>query len=256
MKLKLKGTNNMELKKNCLVTGGSRGIGKAIALALASMGSNVAITYARSAEAAELVVKEIQNSGVKGMSFQADATNFEKADEVITKIVEEWGTLDVLINNAGITQDNLILRMTEENWDAVINTNLKSVFNYSKAATKPMMRARGGSIINIGSVVGLSGNAGQSNYSASKAGIIGFTKSFAKELASRNIRANVIAPGYILTEMTEKLDEKVLESIKKETPLGRAGNAEEVSNVVAFLASDMSSYITGEVIRVDGGMAM
>lgn len=246
----------MELKKNCLVTGGSRGIGKAIALALASMGSNVAITYARSAEAAESVVKEIESKGVKGLSFQADATNFEIAEEVITNIVEEWGTLDVLVNNAGITQDNLILRMTEENWDAVINTNLKSIFNYSKAATKPMMRARGGSIINIGSVVGISGNAGQSNYSASKAGIIGFTKSFAKELASRNIRANVIAPGYILTEMTEKLDDKVLDSIKKETPLGRAGNPDEVSNVVAFLASDMSSYITGEVIRVDGGMAM
>jgi len=146
--------------------------------------------------------------------------------------------------------------MNEEQWDAVIDTNLKSVFNYSKAAAKPMMRARGGSIINIGSVVGISGNAGQSNYSASKAGLIGFTKSYAKELASRNIRANVVAPGYIMTEMTEKLDEKVLESIKQETPLGRAGNPDEVSNVVAFLASDLSSYITGEVLRVDGGMAM
>lgn len=242
--------------KNCLVTGGSRGIGKSIALVLAKAGANVAITYARSAEAAEAVVEEIEKKGVKATSYQADATEFGRAEEVISDIVENWGSLDVLVNNAGITKDNLILRMDEQAWDDVITTNLKSIFNYSKAAAKPMMRARGGSIINISSVVGLSGNAGQSNYAASKAGIIGFTKSYAKELASRNIRANVVAPGYILTEMTEKLSEKVLEAIKQETPLGRAGNPEEVSNVVAFLASDISSYITGEVIRVDGGMAM
>ncbi|MEX0646704.1 MAG: 3-oxoacyl-[acyl-carrier-protein] reductase [Balneolaceae bacterium] len=247
----------MDLKgKNCLVTGGSRGIGKSIALTLAGMGANVAITYSRSADAADAVVKEITKNGSGGMAFQADATDFEKAGEVITKIVDEWGSLDVLVNNAGITKDNLILRMSEEQWDDVINTNLKSIFNYSKAAARPMMKARGGSIINISSVVGLSGNAGQSNYAASKAGIVGFTKSFAKELASRNIRANVVAPGYILTEMTETLSEKVLEGIKQETPLGRAGNPEEISNVVAFLASNLSSYITGEVIRVDGGMAM
>lgn len=242
--------------KNCLVTGGSRGIGKSIALELSKLGANVAITYARSKDAAEEVVKMIEENSVKGAAYQADAVNFEKAEEVILAVVDSWGSLDVLVNNAGITRDNLILRMSEDQWDDVIETNLKSIFNYSKAAAKPMMRARGGSIINVGSVVGISGNAGQSNYSASKAGIIGFTKSFAKELASRGIRANVIAPGYILTEMTEKLDEKVLEAIKQETPLGRAGNPEEVSNVVAFLASDMSSYITGEVIRVDGGMAM
>lgn len=247
----------MDLKgKNCLVTGGSRGIGRTIAEQLASLGANVAITYARSAEAAKEVVKAIEEHGVKGKEYQADAVDFAKAEEVISSVFDEWGSLDILVNNAGITRDNLILRMNEEQWDEVINTNLKSVFNYSKAATKPMMRAKKGSIINIGSVVGLSGNAGQSNYSASKAGIIGFTKSFAKELASRNIRANVIAPGYILTEMTGKLDKKVLDSIKQETPLGRAGNPEEVSNAVAFLASDLSSYITGEVIRVDGGMAM
>ncbi|WP_234572845.1 3-oxoacyl-[acyl-carrier-protein] reductase [Rhodohalobacter sp. 614A] len=242
--------------KNCLVTGGSRGIGKSIALVLAKAGANVAITYARSAEAAEEVVKEIETEGVQGTSYQADATEFGRAEEVISNIVEKWGSLDVLVNNAGITKDNLILRMDEQAWDDVITTNLKSIFNYSKAAAKPMMRARGGSIINISSVVGISGNAGQSNYAASKAGIIGFTKSYAKELASRNIRANVVAPGYILTEMTENLSEKVLETIKQETPLGRAGEPEEVSNVVAFLASDISSYITGEVIRVDGGMAM
>lgn len=242
--------------KNCLVTGGSRGIGKSIALVLAKAGANVAITYARSAEAAKAVVEEIEKEGVKATSYQADAIEFGRAEEVISDIVENWGSLDVLVNNAGITKDNLILRMDEQAWDEVITTNLKSIFNYSKAAAKPMMRARGGSIINISSVVGLSGNAGQSNYAASKAGIIGFTKSYAKELASRNIRANVVAPGYILTEMTENLSEKVLEAIKQETPLGRAGNPEEVSNVVAFLASDISSYITGEVIRVDGGMAM
>lgn len=247
----------MDLKdKNCIVTGGSRGIGKQIALTFAKLGANIAITYSRSADAAKEVVSEIEKSGSKAIALQADATDFQKAEEVVARVVEEWGSLDVLVNNAGITKDNLILRMNEEQWDAVINTNLKSVFNYSKAAAKPMMRARGGSIVNIGSVVGISGNAGQSNYSASKAGLIGFTKSYAKELASRNIRANVVAPGYILTEMTEQLDEKVLESIKQETPLGRAGDAVEVSNVVAFLASDLSSYITGDVIRVDGGMSM
>ncbi len=247
----------MNLKdKNCLVTGGSRGIGKSIALKLAELGANVAITYSRSSEAADEVVKEIQAFGVKGVAMQADAVDFARADEVVSEIVNDWGSLDVLVNNAGITKDNLLLRLDEQAWDDVINTNLKSVFNYSKAATKPMMRARGGSIINISSVVGLSGNAGQSNYAASKAGIIGFTKSFAKELSSRNIRANVIAPGYITTEMTGSLDEKVLEAIKTETPLGRAGEPEEVAHCVAFLASEWSSYITGEVIRVDGGMAM
>jgi 3-oxoacyl-[acyl-carrier protein] reductase len=247
----------MNLKgKNSLVTGGSRGIGKAIAEVLASYGSNVAITYARSADAANEVVTLLESKGVKAMAIQADAVDFAKAEEAIASVTEAWGSLDVLVNNAGITRDNLILRMSEEQWDDVITTNLKSIFNYSKAAAKPMMRSRGGSIINISSVVGISGNAGQSNYAASKAGIIGFTKSYAKELASRNIRANVIAPGYILTEMTEKLDDKVLDGIKAETPLGRAGEADEVAQAVAFLASDLSSYITGEVIRVDGGMAM
>jgi len=243
-------------KKNCLVTGGSRGIGKAIALKFAQLGANVAITYARSKEAADEVVSEMKEKGVDAKAYQADAVNLGKAEDVISDIVTEWGSLDVLVNNAGITKDNLILRMDEKAWDDVIQTNLKSVFNYSKAAVKPMMRARGGSIINISSVVGISGNAGQSNYAASKAGIIGFTKSYAKELASRNIRANVVAPGYITTEMTENLSEKVLDAIKNETPLGRPGEPDEVSNTVAFLASSLSSYITGEVIRVDGGMAM
>jgi 3-oxoacyl-[acyl-carrier protein] reductase len=242
--------------KNCLVTGGSRGIGKSIAETLGSYGANVAITYASSKEAAENVVDTLKSQGVKAMALQADAVDFSKSEDVVQQVAEEFGQIDVLVNNAGITRDNLLLRMSEEQWDEVIDTNLKSVFNYSKAVAKPMMRARGGSIINISSVVGISGNAGQSNYSASKAGIIGFTKSFAKELSSRNIRANVVAPGYITTEMTGELSEKLLESIKKETPLGRAGEPQEIANVVAFLASDLSSYITGDVIRVDGGMAM
>lgn len=242
--------------KNALVTGGSRGIGKAIALKLAELGANVVVTYARSADAANAVKDEITAMGRKSMAVQADAASLEKANELIQQIINEWGKLDILVNNAGITKDNLILRMNEQQWDDVIETNLKSVFNYSKAAAKPMMRNRGGSIINIGSVVGISGNAGQTNYAASKAGIIGFTKAYAKELASRNIRANVIAPGYIVTEMTEELDEKLLQTIKEDTPLGRAGESEEVAETVAFLASDSSSYITGEVIRVDGGMAM
>ncbi|MCH2448667.1 MAG: 3-oxoacyl-[acyl-carrier-protein] reductase [Gracilimonas sp.] len=242
--------------KTCLVTGGSRGIGRAIALKLADFGADVVITYSRSADAAEEVKAEIEKKGRKSKALQADAVSLARAEEVVNEIVEDWGKLDVIVNNAGITKDNLILRMTEEQWDDVITTNLKSIFNYSKAAAKPMMRNRGGSIINISSVVGISGNAGQSNYAASKAGIIGFTKSYAKELSSRNIRANVVAPGYILTDMTGELDEKVLEGIKAETPLGRAGEANEVADAVVFLASDMSSYITGEVIRVDGGMAM
>lgn len=242
--------------KTALVTGGSRGIGKAIALKLAEYGADVAITYARSVDAAEEVKSEIEEMGRKAKALQADAVNFDKAEEAIKEITDDWGKLDILVNNAGITRDNLILRMSEEQWDEVIETNLKSIFNYSKAVAKPMMRNRGGSIINISSVVGISGNAGQSNYAASKAGIIGFTKSYAKELASRNIRSNVVAPGYILTEMTGELDEKVLEGIKEETPLGRAGEADEVADAVVFLASDASSYITGEVLRVDGGMAM
>ena len=248
---------NLSLEgKTALVTGGSRGIGRSIALALAELGADVALTYASSVDAANDVKKEIEDKGRKAKAIQADAVNLDKAEEVISDLTDDWDKLDILVNNAGITRDNLILRMNEEQWDQVIDTNLKSIFNYSKAVAKPMMRNRGGSIINISSVVGISGNAGQSNYAASKAGIIGFTKSYAKELASRNIRANVVAPGYITTEMTDELDEKVLESIKEETPIGRPGDADEVAAAVAFLASELSSYITGEVIRVDGGMAM
>lgn len=242
--------------KTALVTGGSRGIGKAIALTLAEYGADVAITFASSVDAANQVKEQIQDKGRKSKAIQADAVKLEKAQDVISEITENWEKLDILVNNAGITRDNLILRMSEDDWDQVIDTNLKSIFNYSKAVAKPMMRNRGGSIINISSVVGISGNAGQSNYAASKSGIIGFTKSYAKEFASRNIRANVIAPGYITTEMTDELDEDILAAIEEETPLNRAGDAEEVASTVLFLASDLSSYITGETIRVDGGMAM
>ncbi|WP_441000191.1 3-oxoacyl-[acyl-carrier-protein] reductase [Fodinibius sp. SL11] len=242
--------------KTALVTGGSRGIGRAIALTLADYGADVAITFASSVDAANEVKEEIEAKGCRSKAIQADAVKLDKAEEVINELINDWEKLDILVNNAGITRDNLILRMSEEQWDQVIDTNLKSIFNYSKAVAKPMMRNRGGSIINISSVVGLSGNAGQSNYAASKAGIIGFTKSYAKEFASRNIRANVVAPGYITTEMTDELDEKISEAIEEETPMARAGDAEEVANTVLFLASDLSSYITGETVRVDGGMAM
>ncbi len=248
---------NLDLSgKVALITGGSRGIGKAIAKAFASTGAYVAITYANSSSSAEQVTKEIKELGSDALSIQANSSDFNRANEVIDEVVQKWGKIDILVNNAGITRDGLILRMTEDQWDQVIETNLKGIFNYSKAVARPMMKIRGGSIINIGSIVGLTGNSGQSNYAASKAGLVGFTKSYAKELASRNIRANVVAPGYILTDMTDALDEKVLEGIKEATPLGRAGNVEEVAATCLFLASDLSSYITGEVIRVDGGMAI
>lgn len=243
-------------QKNCLVTGGSRGIGKSIALELAEKGANVTITYSRSADAANEVVSEIEKHGVKGLALQADAVDANKAAEVINQIGEEFGGVDVLVNNAGITRDTLIMRMSEEQWDEVITTNLKSVFNYSKLVLRPMMKQRAGSIINIGSVVGIGGNAGQTNYAASKAGVIGFTKSLAKEVASRNIRANVVAPGYITTDMTGQLDEKQLETINSAIPLGRPGESKEVAQTVSFLASPLSSYITGSVIPVDGGMGM
>ncbi len=242
--------------KTALVTGGSRGIGKSIALHLAAAGANVVLTYARSSEAANEVVRQIKEMGRDALAVQADAVDFAEAEKVVSDTIEKFKSLDILVNNAGITRDTLIMRMSEEQWDDVIRTNLKSVFNYSKAVIRPMMKTRAGSIINISSVVGVAGNAGQTNYAASKAGIIGFSKSLAKEVASRNIRVNVIAPGYISTEMTGQLDENILKSIEAQIPLKRAGEPEEVANAVVFLASDAASYLTGAVLGVDGGMGM
>lgn len=243
--------------KVALITGGSRGIGKAIVQALAKAGAHVAFTYARSKEAADTLASTIQAEfSVKAIAIQADAADAQAASDTVDQVVKELGQLDIVVNNAGITRDTLLMRMSEEQWDEVITTNLKSVFNYTKAAIRPMMRARKGSIINISSVVGLQGNAGQANYAASKAGIVGFSKSIAKELGSRNVRVNVVAPGYIKTDMTDQLDEKVLDAIKAQTPLGRAGEVNEIAQPVVFLASDQASYVTGHVFNVDGGMAM
>lgn len=237
-----------------LVTGGSRGIGAAIAEKLAKNGAHVAITYVSSPEKAMEVVEKIKSYGVNGKAYQSNAADHSQSEHLVAQVIADFGGLDILVNNAGITKDNLLLRMTEEQWDQVMLTNLKSVFNLTKHASKHMMRNRKGSIINISSVVGEFGNAGQSNYAASKAGMIGFTKSIAKELASRNIRCNAIAPGFIETEMTHVLDEKTKETFLKSIPLGRLAQAEEVADVVAFLASDQSSYVTGQVISVCGGL--
>ena len=240
--------------KNTLVTGASKGIGRSVALRFAEEGANVAFTYLSSVEQGEALERELQAKGVKAKGFRSDASDFAQAEKLINDVVTEFGTLDVLINNAGITMDNLLLRMTEEAWDKVISVNLKSCFNTVKAVAKPMMKQRGGSIINMTSVVGLKGNAGQANYAASKAGIIGFTKSIALELGSRGIRSNAIAPGFIETEMTGKLDEKTVQSWRDAIPLKRGGRPEDVANACVFLASDMSTYISGQVLQVDGGM--
>jgi len=242
--------------KIALVTGGSRGIGASIVECLAKNGANVALTYVSSPEKAEEVAQRCAAHGVVARAYQSNAAVHADAEQLIQQVVSDFGGLDVLVNNAGITKDNLILRMTEEQWDQVITTNLKSCFNLTKHAAKQMMRTRNGSIINISSVVGVFGNAGQSNYAASKAGMIGFTKSMAKELASRNIRCNALAPGFIETEMTHVLDEKTKESFMKAIPLGRLARPEEVAQAVLFLASDQSSYITGQVLSVCGGMNM
>jgi 3-oxoacyl-[acyl-carrier protein] reductase len=242
--------------KTALITGAGRGIGRSIAITLAQAGADVAITYARSSSAAEQVRAEIEAMGRKALIYQADAVDAKRADEVVGDLVKQWGRLDVLVNNAGITKDTLIMRMSEDQWDDVIQTNLKSVFNYSKSAVRPMMKQRTGSIINIGSVVGVSGNAGQTNYSASKAGMIGFTKSLAKELASRNIRVNLIAPGYITTDMTDQLNEATLQAIEKSIPLGKAGDPQDIALAVQYLSSDAASYVTGIVLHIDGGMVM
>ena len=240
--------------KTALVTGASKGIGRKIAEKFAEQGANVAFTYLSSVEKGQALEEELQSFGTKIKGYRSDASKFDEAEELIGNVVKEFGTIDIVVNNAGITKDGLLMRMTEENWDEVIDVNLKSVFNVTKAVSKVMMKARKGSIINMSSVVGVQGNAGQANYAASKAGIIGFSKSMAKELGSRNIRTNVIAPGFIRTEMTDVLDPKVVEGWEANIPLKRAGETEDVANACLFLASDLSSYISGQVISVCGGM--
>ena len=240
--------------KNVLITGASKGIGNAIARTLAEQGANVAFTYLSSIERAEVLEQELRVVGGKVKGYRSDASDFNAADQLINNVVNDFGSLDVLINNAGITQDNLLVRMNEAAWDEVININLKSVFNTVKAATRTFLKQKRGSIINMTSVVGIKGNAGQTNYAASKAGIIGLTKSVALELGSRNVRCNAIAPGFIETEMTEKLDEKTVQGWRDAIPLKRGGSPEDVAHCALFLASDLSTYITGQVIQVDGGM--
>ncbi|MUP45566.1 3-oxoacyl-[acyl-carrier-protein] reductase [Gramella sp. BOM4] len=240
--------------KNAIITGGSRGIGKGIAEVFAKHGANVAFTYNSSTEAAEALAKELEGFGVKAKAYKSNAASFSEAQELVDKVNEEFGSIDILINNAGITKDNLLMRMSEEDFDKVIEVNLKSIFNMTKAVQRTMLKQRSGSIINMSSVVGVTGNAGQANYAASKAGIIGFSKSMAQELGSRNIRTNVIAPGFIETEMTEKLDEKTVQGWRDAIPLKRGGKPEDIANACVYLGSDLSSYVTGQVIHVDGGM--
>lgn len=240
--------------KTALITGASKGIGRGMALKYAEHGANVAFTYLSSVEQGEALEKELQAQGVRAKGYRSDASDYTAANELITNVVADLGGLDILINNAGITMDNLLLRMTEEMWDKVININLKSCFNTVKAVSRTFMKQRSGSIINITSVVGIKGNPGQANYAASKAGIIGFTKSIALELGSRGIRCNAIAPGFIETEMTDKLDEATVNLWREAIPLKRGGQPEDVADCAVFLGSDMSSYMSGQVLQVDGGM--
>jgi 3-oxoacyl-[acyl-carrier protein] reductase len=240
--------------KVALITGATRGIGKGIARKFAEQGANIAFTYVSSVEHATALEQELSALGIKAKGYKSDAGDFKAADELVNSVVTEFGTIDILVNNAGITRDTLLMRMSEQQWDEVINANLKSVFNMTKAVQKPMLKQRNGSIINMSSVVGVKGNAGQANYAASKAGIIGFTKSVALELGSRNIRSNAIAPGFIETEMTAALDEKVVQGWRDGIPLKRGGTTDDVANVTLFLASDLSAYVTGQCINVCGGM--
>ncbi|MBV6646293.1 MAG: 3-oxoacyl-[acyl-carrier-protein] reductase [Cyclobacteriaceae bacterium] len=240
--------------KTALITGASKGIGRAVAMRFAEEGANVAFTYLSSVEKGQALENELAAKGVKAKGYRSDASNFQAAEELINGVVADFGGIDVLINNAGITRDNLLMRMSEESWDEIMNVNLKSCFNTVKASTRTFMKQRSGSIINMSSVVGVKGNAGQGNYAASKAGIIGFSKSVALELGSRGIRCNVVAPGFIETEMTEQLDEKTVQSWRDAIPLKRGGKPEDVAAACVFLGSEMSAYISGQVIQVDGGM--
>lgn len=242
--------------KVALVTGASRGIGRAIALRLAQDGAKVAVNFSSNIAKAEEVKSAIEASGGEAMLVQGDVSNFATVTELVEQVVDAWGRLDILINNAGITRDNLLLKMSEDDFDKVIATNLKGVFNCTKAVTKLMMKQRGGRIVNMSSVVGLKGNISQTNYAAAKAGIIGFTKSAARELASRGVTVNAVAPGLIDTDMTAALSEKVKEVMLQEIPAGRMGTPEDVANAVAFLVSDQAAYITGQILSVDGGMVM
>ncbi|MBW6492100.1 MAG: 3-oxoacyl-[acyl-carrier-protein] reductase [Lentimicrobium sp.] len=242
--------------KTALVTGGARGIGKAIALRFAAEGANVAFSDLNYDDNSIALEQEISSQGVKAKGYASDASSFEGSDKLITDVMADFGRIDILVNNAGITRDNLLMRMTEADWDLVIKVNLKSIFNMTKAVQRVMLKQRSGSIVNMSSVVGLSGNAGQSNYSASKAGLIGFTKSMAQELGSRSIRCNAIAPGFIETDMTAKLPEDVRKTWIEGIPLKRGGKPDDVADVALFLASDLSSYVTGQVISVCGGMHM
>ena len=246
----------MKLLENkvALITGAARGIGKAVALKFASEGANIAFTDIREDENFNKTLSELQAFGIQAKGYVSNAASFEESHEVVKQIVADFGRIDVLVNNAGITRDGLLLRMSEEQWDAVITVNLKSAFNFSHAVVPVMMRQKGGSIINMSSVVGVGGNAGQCNYSASKAGMIGLAKSIAKEMGAKGIRANAIAPGFIITEMTSQLSEEVKENWLKTIPLRRGGTPEDIANVATFLASDLSSYVTGQVLQVDGGM--
>ncbi len=242
--------------KSVLISGGARGIGRAIVESFAGTGARVAFTYRSSAQDAEALKQQLEDAGTEVLAFQGDAVDADAASEAVNGVLDAWGTIDVLINNAGITKDNLMLRMSEDDWDAVINTNLKSVFNFAKAVYRPMMKQRAGKIINMSSIVGVSGNPGQTNYSASKAGIIGFTKSLAKELASRGITVNAIAPGYVATDMTAALSDAAREAMLGAVPLGRPATPQDVANAAVFLASPLADYITGQVIHVDGGLVM
>ncbi len=242
--------------KVAIVTGAARGIGRMIALKFAEEGANVAFTDLSRDENMESLERELSKMGIKGKGYVSDASNYEQAHQVADQVVEDFGKIDILVNNAGITRDTLLMRMDEEMWDLVIRVNLKSVFNFTKAVQRYMLKARTGSIINMSSVVGVNGNAGQANYSASKAGILGFTKSVAKELGSRNVRCNAIAPGFIITDMTGKLPENVKEEWIKSIPLKRGGLPEDVANVSIFLASELSSYMTGQTLQVCGGMSV